>query len=191
MTSNAIKKVKKPSTHPTYSEMIAKAVLELKERGGSSRIAILKYIMANFDVGINEVAVNAHVKMALKKGVKDGALKQVKGKGASGSFRLGDKVKKELKKAAAPPKPNTKPKSAKKAPKKAPKPKPVVKPKASKSNTSVKKSASAKKVVKTPTKNTPAKKENPKSAAKATPKKAHVKKATPAKKAPVKKAGKK
>jgi hypothetical protein len=38
-------KPKKPSAHPKYSEMVGKAISALKERGGSSRQAILKYIM--------------------------------------------------------------------------------------------------------------------------------------------------
>ena len=44
-------KPKKAAAHPKYSEMVGKAIAELKERGGSSRQAILKYIMANFNVG--------------------------------------------------------------------------------------------------------------------------------------------
>ena len=40
-------KPKKPAAHPKYSEMVGKAIAALKERGGSSRQAILKYIMAN------------------------------------------------------------------------------------------------------------------------------------------------
>jgi histone H1/5 len=44
-------KPKKPAAHPKYSEMVGKAIAALKERGGSSRQAILKYIMANFNVG--------------------------------------------------------------------------------------------------------------------------------------------
>jgi hypothetical protein len=35
--------------------MVGKAIVALKERGGSSRQAILKYIMANFNVGKDEV----------------------------------------------------------------------------------------------------------------------------------------
>ena len=37
-------KPKKEATHPKYSEMIQSAVKALKERSGSSRQAILKYI---------------------------------------------------------------------------------------------------------------------------------------------------
>ena len=71
---------KKPADHPKYSEMIAAAVGALKERGGSSRQAILKYICKNFKVGDNEASVNSHLKLALRAGVKKGALKQSKGK---------------------------------------------------------------------------------------------------------------
>ena len=44
-------KPKKPAAHPKYSKMVGKAIAALKERGGCSRQAILKYIMANFNVG--------------------------------------------------------------------------------------------------------------------------------------------
>ncbi len=86
--------------------MIAQAVGSLKERGGSSRAAVLKYIMKNFNVGKDEKSFNTHLKMALRAGVKNGSLKQTKGTGASGSFRLGEK------KAAAKPKKAKKPKAA-------------------------------------------------------------------------------
>ncbi|KAI0233309.1 Histone H1-delta, partial [Lamellibrachia satsuma] len=85
-------KRKKPAAHPKYTEMIAAAVGSLKERGGSSRQAILKYILKNFNVAEDECVVNHHLKMALKAGVKNGALKQSKCFGASGNFRLGDKA---------------------------------------------------------------------------------------------------
>nr|AYV75054.1 histone 1.B [Phacoides pectinatus] len=129
-------KPKKPSTHPKYSEMIAKAITSLKERGGSSRQAILKHIMANFNVGKDAAAVNAHLKMALKRGVAKGALKQSKGTGASGSFRLGEKkaAPKKVVKAKKPKSP--KKKAAKKpaaAGEKKPKAKKAAKPKKAKS----------------------------------------------------------
>ena len=105
-----VKKPKSPPAHPKYSEMVAAAVGSLKERGGSSRQAILKYIMANFKVGTDAKAINPHLKIALRNGVKKGALKQSKGTGAAGSFKLGEKPKPAKKPAA---KKVTKPKAAK------------------------------------------------------------------------------
>jgi len=70
----------------------------LKEPKGSSRQAILKYIMANFNVGSDAKLVNSRLKLALKRGLQAGVYKQSKGSGASGSFKLGDK-KAEAKKA--------------------------------------------------------------------------------------------
>ena len=76
--------------HPKYSEMVKQALMALKERGGSSRQAVLKYIVKHFDVGKDENVVNTHLKMALRAGVKNASLKQSKGaRGATGSFRLG------------------------------------------------------------------------------------------------------
>lgn len=61
---------------------------------GSSRQAILKFLMANYQVGGDAIKINAHLKMALKRMVKSNDLKQLKGTGASGRFRLGEKAKK-------------------------------------------------------------------------------------------------
>jgi hypothetical protein len=59
-----------------------------------SALLVLKYIKATFKVKDN---ADVYVKMALKRGVTSGALIQVKGTGASGSF----KVKKPKKAKAA------------------------------------------------------------------------------------------
>ena len=141
-------KAKKPANHPKYCDMIAAALAALKERGGSSRQAIIKYIMANYNLGKDEKTVNQHLKMSLRAGLKNGALKQAKGTGASGSFRLG-----EAKKQAAKKKPKAKKPAADK---KVKKPKPAAKPK-------------AKKAAKSPSK---AKKASPKKAKAADKKKA-------------------
>ncbi|KAK6998268.1 histone H1-delta [Biomphalaria glabrata] len=109
----AAAKPKAPAAHPQYKAMIQAAIVALKERGGSSRQAILKYIAANYKVGDNPTAINARLKAALKAGVKAGTLKQSKGTGAAGSFRLGEKKaekKPKAKKVAV-----KKPKSPKKA----------------------------------------------------------------------------
>ena len=143
-------KPKKPAEHPKYGVMIANAITALKERKGSSRQAILNYLLKNFNVGKDAKAVNSRLKMALRRGVEKGTLKQCKGHGASGSFRLGEKKagspKKKAVKAKKPKSPKKKKaakkpaaegekKVAKKAakPKKAKSPKKAAKPKKAKS----------------------------------------------------------
>ena len=150
---------KAPAAHPKYSEMVAAAVGALKERSGSSRQAILKYVTANYKVGDG---ANTHVKLALKRGVAGGALKQVKGTGASGSFKLAEKPK-PAKKAKKPAAKKPAAKKAKKSPKKAKKP-------AAKKATP--KKAAKKKTPKKAAKKPAAKKPAAKKAAKKTPKKA-------------------
>jgi hypothetical protein len=99
--TTAVKTTKKHAVeHPKYSEMVKAALSGLKERGGSSRQAVLKYIMKNFKVGNDENVVNTHLKIALRSGVKNASLKQSKGTGAAGSFRLGEEAKKKPKAAA-------------------------------------------------------------------------------------------
>ena len=157
--------VNKPAEHPTYSEMIAAAISALKERTGSSRHAILKYIQANYKVGDS---ASTHVKLALKRGVVAGKLVQPKGTGASGSFKL----------AAAP--------------KAAPKKKPAAAKKPAAKKTAAKKPAAKKTAAKkTPTKKKPAKKATtPKKAAAKKPAAKKVKKPA-AKKPAAKKTAKK
>lgn len=157
---------KKPVAHPKYIDMITAAVAALKERSGSSRQAIAKYIKANYKVGDN---ADVHLKMSLKRGVACGVLKQVKGTGASGSFKLAEKAK-----APAAKKPATKKSSAKKAPKKvAAKKKPAAKkatPKKGK-KPAAKKSSAKKPAKKSATKKPTGKKPAAKKVKKTTPKK--------------------
>ena len=160
---------KKPADHPKYIEMIAAAIAALKERTGSSRQAIVKYVKANYKVADN---CDVHVKMALKRGVAAGTLKQVKGVGASGSFKLAEKpkVKKPAKKPAAK-KPAAKKPAAKKATKKTPK-----KKAAAKKATPKKKTAAKKPAAKKPAKKAAAKKPAAKKVKKTPKKKAASKK---------------
>ena len=140
----AKKKVeKKPAAHPTYIEMISAAIVSLKERSGSSRQAIAKYIKANYTV--NDSA-DVHIKAALKRAVTAGILKQVKGTGASGSFKVAEKPKPKAKKPAA--KKTPKKPAAKKTPKK--------KAPAKKTTTSAKKKKPVKKAAKKPAAKKPA-----------------------------------
>lgn len=115
--------------------MIKQAIKNLKDRKGASKQAILKYIVQNYKLGENLAKINAHLRIALKRGVTDGSFKQSAGTGASGRFRLPEgavAAKKVHKKKAA---------SPKKSPaKKAKKPK-VSKPKPKKSTASPKKSS--------------------------------------------------
>ena len=80
------KLTKKEPSHPKYSEMVTSAITTLKERTGSSRQAILKYIVSTYN--LDEKVASIHVKVALIRGVVKGLLKQVKGTGANGSFRV-------------------------------------------------------------------------------------------------------
>ena len=172
MTADAAKKApakpKAPAAHPKYSVMIAAAITALKDRTGSSRQAILKYVCANYKV--DAAKAGQHLRMALKAGIKKGSLKMAKesGKGA-GKFKL---VKVE------------KPKKVKKV-KKAVKPK---KPAAKKAKKPAAKKAAAKK----PAKKAPAKKAAAKKpAAKKAPAKKAAAKKPAAKKPAAKKAAKK
>ncbi|GAB1597274.1 histone H1-delta-like [Argonauta hians] len=110
------KKVKKPSSHPPYIEMIKDAITKSGQRKGISRQAIVKYIGANYKVSINDNVILQQIKLAIKRGVVANVLKQLKGTGASGSFKVNSE-----KKSAAPKKPAAKaakPKKAKTTPKK-------------------------------------------------------------------------
>ena len=89
---------KKPAEHPKYSDMIKATITALKERTGSSRQAIVKYIAANYKVGDN---VDTQVKLALKRMSAKGLLVHTKGVGASGSFKL-DKSVQAAKKVSKP-----------------------------------------------------------------------------------------
>merc|ERR1712025_74419 len=116
-------KPKAPAAHPKYSVMIAAAITSLKDRTGSSRQAILKYISANYKVDAAKAAVQ--VRLALKRGVAKGALKMARasGKGA-GSYKVvkadkPKKVKKAKKPKAKKPKPAAKKAAKKPAAKKA------------------------------------------------------------------------
>ena len=140
------KKPKKVASHPKTSDMVNAAVKNLKERNGSSLQAIKKYIAANYKVDVNKLA--PFIKKAVKTGVTSGKLVQVKGKGASGSFKLSAASTKAPKEKAAK---AAKPKKAKAAKKtgaakaKKASPKKAAKPKKAKTPTKAKKAKSPKK----------------------------------------------
>ena len=160
------KVVKKPAAHPTYKEMIMASIVALKQRGGSSRQAINKYIAGHYKVGDNS---NIHLNMAIKRALSSGML--VSAAHHAGTYRLS-------KAALAPGKPKKKVTAKKPAAKKAKKPK--------KKKAAPKKKAAVKKAKKKTTKkkaSTKAKK-SAKSAKKTTKKRPAKKvKRAPAKKA--------
>ena len=133
-------KSKTPAAHPGFTKMITEAIVALKSRTGSSRAAILKYIVATYKVEAANPAIN--VRISLKRMVASGALKMAKasGKGA-GCYKV---VKVEKPKKVK--KPNAKKPKAKKAAKK-----PVAK-KAKKPAKKAAKKPAAKKAAKKPAK---------------------------------------
>ncbi|XP_043285333.1 histone H1-like [Venturia canescens] len=183
-SSASPKKSKAPSTkkprakpsHPKVADMVNTAIKELKERGGSSLQAIKKYMAGTYKVDAEKQA--PFIKRYIKSALASGALVQIKGKGAAGSFKLSASAVKAA---------TVKPKAAKK----------VVKPKtaakkapAAKKTTAAKKAVSPSKpkkvAVKKPTTATSEKKKSTKGPA-AKPPKPKTTKAKPAPKSPPKK----
>merc|ERR1719470_318126 len=114
------KKAAKPkvaAAHPPYATMVAAAIKGLGDKKGSSRQAILKYIVANNKVDAAKAGVR--VKLALRKMVaaKKIVAAAAAGKNGAGSFKLPAKEPKAKKPKAAK-KPAAK-KAAKKPAKKA------------------------------------------------------------------------
>lgn len=105
------KKPKSAPTHPPTQQMVDAAIKTLKDRGGSSLLAIKKYIAATYKVDVQKLA--PFIKKYLKGAVISGKLVQTKGKGAAGSFKLSPSANKEPKaKSAEKKKSAAKPKAA-------------------------------------------------------------------------------
>jgi len=68
-SSGGSKKPKSASSHPKFSAMIKQAITHSNDRNGTSKAAILKYILANFKV--NAATANQHLKSALRAGTKN------------------------------------------------------------------------------------------------------------------------
>ncbi|KAK3739481.1 hypothetical protein QZH41_007840 [Actinostola sp. cb2023] len=190
--SAAKKAAPKPAEHPKYQEMVLAALGALKDRTGSSRQAIKKYIQANYKVGDN---CGTHLKLALKRMSDKGSILHVKGTGASGSFKLNKavavekKAKKKVVKKPAAKKPAAKKPAAKKpAAKKPAAKKAAAKKGAKKSAGKAKAAAKAEPAAKKPVAKKPAAKKPVAKKAKPAAKKPAAKKAKPAAK---KKAAKK
>ncbi|KAL1972254.1 hypothetical protein VTN31DRAFT_7473 [Thermomyces dupontii] len=84
------------ASHASYKDMIKEALLALKERNGSSRQSLKKYILANNKITLSEAAFNSQFNKAIKTGVEKGEFTQPKG--PSGPLKL---AKKDADKPAA------------------------------------------------------------------------------------------
>ncbi|OQD76827.1 hypothetical protein PENDEC_c003G01513 [Penicillium decumbens] len=79
-----------PAAHASYRDMIKDAIVNLKERNGSSRQAIKKYVTANNKVTFaSQSAFDAQFNKAIKTGVEKGEFTQPKG--PSGPVKLAKK----------------------------------------------------------------------------------------------------
>lgn len=88
---SSVSKISNKPSHPKFIEMIVEGLKTLNERNGSSRQALFKFIMCNYQ--LDEKVAQVHLKMAIKNGVKNGSLKQLKGIGSNGSFKIGEAIK--------------------------------------------------------------------------------------------------
>ena len=75
----------------TIANMVTTALETLKSRNGSSLVAIKKFITNHYDSDVNKMA--SFIKRFLKSAVEKGTLIQLKGTGASGSFKLAKRQK--------------------------------------------------------------------------------------------------
>uniref|UniRef100_A0A8B9LGA9 Heterochromatin protein 1-binding protein 3 n=1 Tax=Astyanax mexicanus TaxID=7994 RepID=A0A8B9LGA9_ASTMX len=74
---------------PKVEEILLDAIQNCKERNGASIFTIMKYIMKKYSPMELDKRTKSLYKRALKKLVEKGAVKQLKGKGFSGSFTIG------------------------------------------------------------------------------------------------------
>lgn len=75
---------KKTASHPPYKDMISKAVVTLKDRNGSSRQGIKKWILSNH-TNLSE-KFDSMLNQAIRRGVENGDF--IQPKGPSGPLKL-------------------------------------------------------------------------------------------------------
>jgi len=95
---------KNKSDKPTYAAMVTKAIMELKEKKGSSRQSIMKYLQGNYKV--DAASSTLLMNKALKKMTTDGRLVAgaQAGKSGAGCYKVSVEEKtriKQVEKAAA------------------------------------------------------------------------------------------
>ncbi|KAI1182948.1 hypothetical protein F5B17DRAFT_418214 [Nemania serpens] len=82
---------KTKSTHASYQDMITDAIIALKDRTGSSRQSLKKYVKANNTITASDNMFDSLFNKALKSGVDKGIFEQPKG--PSGTTKLSKKSK--------------------------------------------------------------------------------------------------
>ncbi len=105
-TAPKVKKLAKPADHPPYASMIADAIKGLGDKKGSSRQAILKYVVANNRVDAAKAALRVRLALA----------KMIASKHVVAGAAAGKKGAKVAKKPKAKKRAVKKPKKAKKKP---------------------------------------------------------------------------
>lgn len=103
---------------PSYQHMVLQAIVETKDRNGTSGVAIRNHIKANHDVKSEDAFFNAHVRKVIKGLVDDGLVEGT----TVQHFKITTKGKSAAKDAEGTPKKakkTTKKKDTKKASKKA------------------------------------------------------------------------
>ncbi|CAG8628431.1 1280_t:CDS:2 [Acaulospora morrowiae] len=84
----------KTPSHPRYEDMITEAIMNLKERKGSSRQAIKKYIVNNYNLPDNG-RTNFGLRNAISKGVENGVFTYPNDSKASVKLTKKEPAKKE------------------------------------------------------------------------------------------------
>merc|ERR1719315_848442 len=89
---------KAKTDNPTYVKMVSTAIFELKERRGSSRQAILKYMLAKYkvDVAVAQPRLNKTLKKMIEMGEVVAGAKA--GTSGAGCYKLSPEAKMALKK---------------------------------------------------------------------------------------------
>ncbi|KAI0999234.1 hypothetical protein K3495_g8963 [Podosphaera aphanis] len=85
-------KAKSATDHVTYQDMIIDAIVTLKQRRGSSRVALKKYIKANNENIVDGKMFDSLFNRAIKSGVEKGIFEQPRG--SSGGTKLAKKESK-------------------------------------------------------------------------------------------------
>ncbi|KAI6208486.1 Histone H1-delta [Aphelenchoides besseyi] len=83
-------------TQPNYLDMVVEAVVSLNKYKGSSRQAIVKYMMKNFSLSDNSKTVNGQVSKVILAALDDKILIQMSGTGAKGSYEVNAEYRKRL-----------------------------------------------------------------------------------------------